>query len=81
MRITVRLFAAHREAVGAATVAVSVPAGATAAAVWPVLVEMYPQLNRVIAPSTYAVNDDIVAAAHTLRDGDTVALLAPVSGG
>ena len=81
MRITVRLFAAYREAVGSPTVAVSVPSGTTAASVWPVLVELYPQLGDAIVPSTFAVNDDVVTAARMLEDGDTVALLAPVSGG
>jgi molybdopterin converting factor small subunit len=81
MHITVRLFAAHREAVGAAMVKVSVPTGTTAAAVWPVLVELYPGLRGVIVPSTFAVNDDVATAGRVLEDGDTVALLAPVSGG
>jgi molybdopterin converting factor small subunit len=81
MQITVRLFAAYREAVGAATVPLSVPAGTTAAAVWPVLVQLYPQLGGVIVPSTFAVNDDVAAGVRVLEDGDNVALLAPVSGG
>ncbi len=81
MHITIRLFAAHRDAVGAPTVTISVSTGTTAGAVWAVLLELYPQLGGVVVPSTFAVNDDIAPAAQILQDGDTVALLAPVSGG
>lgn len=32
-------------------------------------------------PLTYAVNEQVVSGTHTLRDGERLAILTPVSGG
>lgn len=32
-------------------------------------------------PLTFAVNEQVVSGAHTLRDGERLAFLTPVSGG
>lgn len=81
MQITVFLFAAHRETVGAATVHLAVPDGTTAREVWTHLTAAYPALGRLPFPSAVAVNDTVTPQDRALADGDRVALLAPVSGG
>lgn len=81
MQITISLFAAHREAVGTATVQVTVPVGTTAAGLWDILTARYPNLTRTPRPTAVAINDAVVQPDSTLTDGDRVALLAPVSGG
>jgi molybdopterin synthase catalytic subunit len=81
MQITVRLFAAHREAVGASAVALTVPNGASAGDVWDLLVARHPALRATPRPTVIAVNDEIGPAEHRLVEGDQLALLAPVSGG
>ncbi len=81
MQITVHLFAAHREAVGAAALSLTVPAGTTAGDVWPLLSAQHPGLRHVAPAVAVAVNDTVQAASHRLSDGDRVALIAPVSGG
>jgi molybdopterin synthase catalytic subunit len=81
MRITVRLFAAYREAVGAPALALEVPAGTTAGDVWTLLRQAYPALDGLPAPAAIAVNDALRPPEHRLAAGDQVALLAPVSGG
>ena len=81
MQITVRLFAAYREALGSPAVSVTVPDGTTAGQIWEVLVHSHPALRRLPPPTAVAVNDAIHPADHRLADGDQVALLAPVSGG
>jgi molybdopterin synthase catalytic subunit len=81
MQITVYLFAAHREAVGTSALTVSVPAGVTAGEVWDLLVTRHPLLRRLAPPTAIAVNDSVHSATRPLVEGDTVALLAPVSGG
>jgi molybdopterin synthase catalytic subunit len=81
MRITVRLFAAYREAAGAAALALEVPDGATAGDVWTLLRQACPQLDGLPAPAAVAVNDAVRPPEHRLAAGDQVALLAPVSGG
>ncbi|MDR7483570.1 MAG: molybdenum cofactor biosynthesis protein MoaE [Armatimonadota bacterium] len=81
MHITVRLFAAYREAVGAAALVLEVPDGTTAGQVWTVLLRDHPRLDGLPAPAAVAVNDAVQPPEHRLRAGDQVALLAPVSGG
>lgn len=81
MQITVRLFAAHREAVGASAIALRVPEGTTAGEVWDVLIQHHPALRSLVRPSAIAVNDEIHPADRHLTEGDQIALLAPVSGG
>jgi len=81
MQITISLFAAHRETVGAPTVTVTVPPGTTAGEVWDLLAVRHPALRRLPPPTAVAVNDAVHPATHPLADGDRVALLAPVSGG
>jgi molybdopterin synthase catalytic subunit len=81
MHITVRLFAAHREALGAPSIALAVPEGTTAGQVWDILTRQHPSLNGLARPTAVAVNDAFHPVEHRLAEGDQVALLAPVSGG
>jgi molybdopterin synthase catalytic subunit len=81
MHITVHLFAAHREAVGSPVTTLRVPEGTTAGEVWRLLAEQHPALLKVAAPTAVAVNDTVSPGDRALRDGDHVALIAPVSGG
>ncbi len=79
MQVTIRLFALYREAVGQRTLTWTVDAGATVADLWQALRDAYPNLPNV-AP-TAAINAEYVSPTATLRDGDEVAFLPPVSGG
>lgn len=81
MQITVLLFAAHREAAGTPVVAVTVPDGCTAGAVWTAVAAAHPALRRLPPPAALAVNDAVRPPDHPLAEGDRVALLMPVSGG
>lgn len=81
MHITVRLFAAYREAVGTAALALEVPDGTTAGQVWTMLLHDHPRLDGLPPPAAVAVNDAVQPPEHRLSPGDQVALLAPVSGG
>jgi len=81
MQITVRLFAAYREALGSPAASLAVPDGTTAGQVWELLVRGHPALRRLAPPTAVAVNDAIHPPDRRLADGDQVALLAPVSGG
>jgi molybdopterin synthase catalytic subunit len=81
MQITVRLFAAYRETLGAPATGLTVPEGTTAGQVWDLLVRAHPALRALAPPTAVAVNDAVHPPDHRLADGDQVALLAPVSGG
>ncbi|HMM48120.1 MAG TPA: MoaD/ThiS family protein [Miltoncostaeaceae bacterium] len=77
VRIEVLLFAALAERVGRRRVPLALPADARVSDVWSALAVPGP------APAAlrHAVNAAWVDADHALRDGDTVALITPVSGG
>lgn len=45
------------------------------------LVVVTPELRAALDGVAFAANDEVVDLKHFLRDGDTLALLPPVSGG
>ena len=81
MRVRVRLFAIQRELAGTREVALDLPDQATVADAWDALVERYPALAPGRDYVRFARNGQYADAAMTLRDGDEVAMIPPVSGG
>ena len=79
IHVTLRCFAAVREALGAEELRVELQPGTTAGALRQRLGEATPALLRV--PVAYAVNRDYAQAETVLRDGDEVAFIPPISGG
>jgi molybdopterin synthase catalytic subunit/molybdopterin converting factor small subunit len=60
---------------------VSLPAGATAGCLLHQLAAEYPAFLGLASVSHSAVNEEYVPKTHVLSDGDTVAIIPPVSGG
>ena len=81
MHVTVRLFARLRELTGAGELAREVPDGSTAFDVWNALAGEFPSLAGYTKAISVAVNEDYARLTASLRDGDEVAFLPPVSGG
>ena len=81
MRGTVRLFARLRDIAGAAELGRDVPAGATIGTVWKQLVADFPELASYERSISSAINADYARMDQSVRDGDEVAFLPPVSGG
>lgn len=79
MTITVRCFAAVREALGADTLAVDLPVGTTVDGLRQHLAARSPAFGRL--PLAFAVNRDYAKADTELRAGDEVAFIPPISGG
>lgn len=91
MRVRVRLVSLLRDAVdGSASVELEIP-GRSEASLGEVLEELYkryPRLGRLVEELdrrgltvVYTVNGQGAGPGDTVRDGDTVALLPPASGG
>lgn len=80
VRLEVLFFAAAREAVGAASVRLALPAATTVDALATALRARYPGLAAVGAVR-FAVGERFADGATVLSDGDVVALIPPVSGG
>jgi molybdopterin converting factor subunit 1 len=81
MRVTVRLFARLRDVTGTGELIRDVPEPATAQAVWRSLVAEWPALGEYEKTISVAVNTDYSRMTASVRDGDEVAFLPPVSGG
>ncbi len=82
MRVEVRLFAILRERAGSERIEVEIPEGATVAALLEAAAAE-PGLAEIIGSMSVraAVNREYVASDATVRAGDEVALIPPVSGG
>jgi molybdopterin converting factor small subunit len=79
--IEVLFFAQLREAVGSAKRSLEVAEGTTVDGLV-AAIAAWPEWEPVSAlPLSYAVNERLVDGGHRLRDGDTLALLTPISGG
>jgi molybdopterin converting factor subunit 1 len=79
--VRVRAFAILREVLGAAEVAVALPAGADVAALLARLAQEFPDARLAGRRFTTAVNRSYAPPDTILTDGDEVALIPPVSGG
>ncbi len=81
MHIRVRLFAIQRELAGRREMPLEVPAEATVLDAWGALVAAYPQLAPGRAFVRFARNGAYAEPTTSLREGDEVAIIPPVSGG
>jgi molybdopterin converting factor subunit 1 len=77
----VRLFARLRELAGASELHREVPDGSTARDVWNGLAGEFPGLADYTTAISVAVNEEYARLTSSLRDGDDIAFLPPVSGG
>ena len=81
MKVRLKLFAAAKDLLGASSIEVEVPAGATVGDLRKVMAELSPGLAPVAKSSMYAVGIEYVVDDFTLKEGDEVACIPPVSGG
>jgi sulfur-carrier protein len=81
INVTVRLFAAYREAFDQSELALSVPAGTTVQQVQQLLIQQKPQLSRWRDQTRYGVNQAFVEPQTVIQTGDEIVFIPPVSGG
>ncbi len=81
MLVTVRLFARLRELAGASELQQELPDDATAKTAWDALVRAHPALGSYEPAISCAVNEEYARLTTSLKHGDEVAFLPPVSGG
>jgi molybdopterin converting factor subunit 1 len=81
MTVDVLFFALARERAGVERLAVELPDDATVADLWRRLAELVPSLAPVLPTCRAAVDETFAPTTTALRDGATVAVLPPVSGG
>jgi len=81
IRVRVRLFARQREIVGARSLDIELPAGATAVDAWAAISSAHPGLAASRPYVRFAVDGAYADASTPLSDGSEVACIPPVSGG
>ena len=81
MKVTVRYFAAHKEATGVADEVLDVPDGTTVAELMEELMQQHPGLVDLRRDTVFSVNKGVGVGDIRLKDGDDVALFPPISGG
>ena len=81
LKVTLRLFAGHRERAGQARIELELPDGATVGAMAKEVLRRYPAITRDPATLVAAVNQEYRNHDYVLNGGDEVALIPPVSGG
>lgn len=79
--VTLKLYAAYREALGKSEIVMTVTGKTTVGNLLDGLVSAHPQLERWIPVTRFAVNETFVTAQHLLQSGDEVVFIPPVSGG
>jgi sulfur-carrier protein len=81
MRISVRYFAALREAVGRDSEPLELPDGAGVVAARDALAARYPAVAALLPRCAAAVNRTYVTVETALRDGDELVFIPPLGGG
>jgi molybdopterin converting factor subunit 1 len=81
MKITVLLFGACREAADAAEWTCELEPPADVARAFAAIKSRFPALERFERSALFAVNEEHARPDQALRDGDTLAMFPPVSGG
>ena len=81
MRVRLRFFATYREIVGSRQISWPLQDGATAGELVDQVLAKYPRLRAHRDSMLVAVNESFAAPDVSLREGDEVALMPPVSGG
>jgi molybdopterin converting factor subunit 1 len=81
IRITVLLFGACREAAGTGELSCEVEAPADVARAFAEVKRRFPALSRFERSALFAINEEHARPNEPLRDGDTLAVFPPVSGG
>ena len=79
--ITVRLFAAAKDAARLSETTIDLPAPSVAGDVLSHFAGRFPSMKELAPFVRIAVNEEYVDLSFRLSDGDEVALLPPVSGG
>lgn len=81
MMVTVKMFAAVRDAVGASEVQIDVPEDATIADVRAALSAAYPPVSQLVSRTMFAMNARYARDNEVIRENVDLACIPPVSGG
>jgi molybdopterin converting factor subunit 1 len=81
MKVKVLFFASARELTGETEYSLELQDGATTNIIPTLLLEIFPDLDIVRDKMSLAINQTYAREETTLKEGDVVAVLPPISGG
>ncbi|KAK3254704.1 molybdopterin synthase sulfur carrier subunit [Cymbomonas tetramitiformis] len=81
MKVQVMFFASAREVAGVSNVELQLDEGTDTQILLRTLVSQYPTLNEILPTIVIALNEEYLEGTSSLKDGDCVALIPPISGG
>jgi len=82
MKINILIFARIADIVGSREVILELPDGAFVCDACDELAHQFPRFRDAVCGSAFAVNEEYIQSDQSiLRDGDTLAIIPPVSGG
>ena len=81
MEVKILFFASFRDIVGSSSLQLAILESTTTTTVFEQQCQSYPQLKEGADQISVAVNKVYITAPVTLKDGDEVAFLPPISGG
>lgn len=81
IKVNVLLFGACREMAGASELQFNLTAPADVASAWAEIKNRFPNLEKFERSALFAVNEEHARKDQPLKDGDTLAIFPPVSGG
>ena len=81
MKVKVKCFAMCREITGSDEITLELPASASLAQFWDKMTASYPELEKYQTHSRVALNMEYVTTEASLKEGDELCIIPPVSGG
>ncbi|WP_297455340.1 molybdopterin converting factor subunit 1 [Persephonella sp.] len=81
MRIKVLYFSSIKDKIGMSSENIEMAENSTVYDLIKLLSEKYPQIKDSLKNSMFAVNEEYASTEQELKEGDTVAIIPPVSGG
>ena len=81
MKIKILYFSSLKDRLGKQTEKIDLPENSTVQNLISILREKYPNISDSLDNVMFALNEEYVDKDSPLKDGDTVALIPPVSGG
>ncbi len=81
MTIKVLYFSSIKDKLKKSSEQINIPEGATLKDLIKLLKEKYPEIQENLDKAMFAINEEYAEKDTVLKDGDTVAVIPPVSGG
>ncbi|WP_457621781.1 molybdopterin converting factor subunit 1 [Persephonella sp.] len=81
MKVKILYFSSLKDRIKKSQEVMDIPEGTTVSSLINVLKNTYPELEKNFDSVMVAVNEEYASAEQILKEGDTVAIIPPVSGG